>query len=29
MDPHILIVDDERAITDLVGIYLQNERGTV
>lgn len=25
MDPHILIVDDERAITDLVGIYLQNE----
>lgn len=25
MDPHILIDDDERAITDLVGIYLQNE----
>lgn len=23
--PHILIVDDEKAITDLVGIYLQNE----
>lgn len=23
--PHILVVDDEKAITDLVGIYLQNE----
>ena len=25
MDTHILIVDDEKAITDLVGIYLRNE----
>ena len=24
-DTHILVVDDERAITDLVGIYLRNE----
>ena len=25
MDTRILVVDDERAITDLVGIYLRNE----
>ena len=25
MDTHILVVDDEKAITDLVGIYLRNE----
>lgn len=25
MDTHILVVDDEKAITDLVGIYLKNE----
>ena len=25
MDAHILVVDDEKTIADLVGIYLQNE----